>query len=129
MARLRDVVLDSVHPARLAHFWAGALDGYAVAPYDEAELARLRSTGVTSTEDDPTVLVEPSDGGPRLWCQRVEDREPAGGPGLHLDLVAADTAAEADRLVGLGASVLAHHDDHLVLADPEGHPFCLYPAG
>ncbi|WP_114560068.1 VOC family protein [Desertihabitans aurantiacus] len=129
MARLRDVVVDSVHPARLARFWAAALDGYAVAPYDEAELARLRSTGVTSTEDDPTVLVESADGGPRLWCQRVGDPAAAARPGLHLDLVAADTADEADRLVGLGASVLARHADHLVLADPEGHPFCLYPAG
>ncbi|MQY32705.1 hypothetical protein SRB17_06590 [Streptomyces sp. RB17] len=52
MARLRDIVFDCAHPAATARFWAAALDGYAVAPYDDAELARLRSLGITSTEDD-----------------------------------------------------------------------------
>jgi len=41
MARLHDVVFDCRHPASIARFWAAALDGYEVAPYDEAELARL----------------------------------------------------------------------------------------
>src|SRR5687767_5706933 len=41
MARLHDIVLDCRHPASLARFWAATLDGYAVAPYDEAELVRL----------------------------------------------------------------------------------------
>ena len=58
MARLHDVVFDSRHPASIARFWAAALDGYAVAPYDEAELARLRENGILDPEDDPSVLVE-----------------------------------------------------------------------
>ena len=49
MARIGDVVFDCRHPAALARFWASVLDGYAVAPYDEAELARLRQLGI----DDP----------------------------------------------------------------------------
>jgi hypothetical protein len=56
MARLHDVVFDSHHPASIARFWAAALDGYEVAPYDEAELARLRSKGILDPEDDPSVL-------------------------------------------------------------------------
>ena len=40
MARIRDVVFDCGHPASLARFWAAALEGYAVAPYDEADLDR-----------------------------------------------------------------------------------------
>ena len=32
---------------------------------------------------------------------------------------------ERDRLVGLGASVLADHGDLFVRADPEGNEFCL----
>ena len=32
---------------------------------------------------------------------------------------------ERDRLVGLGASVLADHGDLFVMADPEGNEFCL----
>ncbi|HEX6933000.1 MAG TPA: VOC family protein, partial [Streptosporangiaceae bacterium] len=40
MAQLLDVVIDCSHPAPLARFWAAALDGYAVAPYDRAEIER-----------------------------------------------------------------------------------------
>jgi hypothetical protein len=42
MARIHDVVIDASHPASIARFRAAVLDGYQVAPYDEAELARLR---------------------------------------------------------------------------------------
>ncbi|MET9836072.1 VOC family protein [Streptomyces sp. NPDC006385] len=125
MARLHDIVIDCAHPAATARFWAGALDGYAVAPYDDAELARLRAQGITDPEDDPTVLVEASGGGPRLWCQLVPESKRAKNR-LHLDLVAAAPETEVGRLVGLGATVVAHHDDHHVLADPEGNEFCLY---
>jgi len=65
MARLHDVVFDSRHPASIARFWAAVLDGYQVAPYDEAELARLRGEGISDPEDDPNVLVEAADGQPR----------------------------------------------------------------
>lgn len=40
MAAIRDIVFDCRHPASLARFWAGALDGYDVAPYDEAAAPR-----------------------------------------------------------------------------------------
>jgi hypothetical protein len=69
VAQLRDVVIDCSHPASLARFWAAALDGYAVAPYDDAEIERLRALGITDLEEDPTVIVEGS--GPRLFLQRV----------------------------------------------------------
>ncbi|MEV0996977.1 VOC family protein [Nonomuraea sp. NPDC050202] len=122
MARLHDVVVDCRHPASLARFWAAALDGYAVAPYDEAELARLRELGVEDPEDDPTVLVE---GGPvRLWFQRVPERKIVKNR-LHLDLRADDVDSEIDRLVDLGAELLQTHDDWVVLIDPEGNEFCL----
>ena len=124
MARLHDIVFDCHHPATTARFWAGALDGYAVAPYDEAELARLRSLGITSPEDDPTVLVEPADGGPRLWFQRVPEPTP-GKNRVHLDLLAADVELEIQRLTALGATVQARHPGNTVLTDPEGNEFCL----
>jgi hypothetical protein len=38
--------IDCRHPASLARFRAQALDGYEIAPYDEAELQRLRGLGV-----------------------------------------------------------------------------------
>ncbi|WP_059005638.1 VOC family protein [Streptomyces specialis] len=125
MALLRDIVFDSAHPAAAARFWAAALDGYAVAPYDEAELARLRALGISGPEDDPTVLVEPAGAGPRLWFQLVPERKRVRNR-AHLDLRAIDVEAETARLAGLGASVLARHDEHFVLADPEGNEFCLF---
>ena len=127
MARLHDIVFDCHHPASIARFWANALDGYAVAPYDDAELARLRSLEITSTEDDPTVLVEPSHSGPRLWFQHVP--EPTSGKNrVHLDLLAADLEPELQRLTALGATIQARHTDNIVLTDPEGNEFCLSPA-
>ena len=78
VASLADIVVDCARPASLARFWAAALDNYRVALYDDEELDRLRSIGVADVEDDPTVLVEPSDGrGPRLWFQRVPSRSTA----------------------------------------------------
>lgn len=126
MARLHDIVFDCARPASTARFWAAALDGYAVAPYDDAELARLRSLGVTDIEDDPTVLVEPTEAGPRLFFQRVPEAKGVKNR-VHLDLLAADLQAETLRLTALGASVQARHPDHLVMADPEGNEFCLSP--
>ena len=128
MARLGDIVFDCARPAATARFWAAALEGYTVAPYDDAELARLRASGITSTEDDPTVLVVPADGGPRLWFQRVPEAKSVKNR-VHLDLLAEDVAAEIGLLTALGASVRARHADNVVLADPEGNEFCLAPAG
>ncbi|RKS68643.1 hypothetical protein BZB76_5764 [Actinomadura pelletieri DSM 43383] len=124
MARLGDIVFDCSHPAATARFWAAALDGYAVAPYDDEELARLRSLGITSSEDDPTVLVEPPEGGPRLWFQLVPEAKRVKNR-VHLDLLAVDPEAEIQRLAALGATVQARHPDNVVLADPEGNEFCL----
>ncbi|MFF7952445.1 VOC family protein [Streptomyces griseorubiginosus] len=127
MARLHDIVFDCARPAATARFWAAALDDHAVAPYDEAELARLRSLGIDSAEDDPTVLVEPAGGGPRLWFQLVPEGKRVKNR-VHLDLRAADLGAEIERLSGLGAAVRARHAGHVVLTDPEGNEFCLAPA-
>ena len=127
MARIRDVVFDCRHPAPLARFWATALEGYAVAPYDEAELDRLRAAGIDDPEDDPTVLVEPSSGsGPRLWFQRVPETKQVKNR-VHLDLASADVSAEVLRLAGLGARVLAEQQGWVTMEDPQGNEFDLTP--
>jgi glyoxalase superfamily protein len=129
MGAFGEVVFDCRHPASLARFWAAALDGYQVAPYDDAELARLRAMGVDDPEDDPSVLVEPVSGrGPRLWFTRVPEPKTVKNR-VHLDLRAADVDAEAERLVELGAQVIGQVEDWVVLADPEGGEFCVQPAG
>ena len=74
VARLADIVFDCERPASLARWWASTLDGYRVAPYDSAELERLRDVGVFDLEDDPSVVVEPALGdGPRYWFMRVPE--------------------------------------------------------
>ncbi|MEO3807832.1 VOC family protein [Sphaerisporangium sp. B11E5] len=128
MAWIKDVVVDCRHPASAARFWAAVLDGYDVAPYDEAELERLRSEGIFSPEDDPAVKVEAAPGvWPRFFFVLVPEPKTAKNR-FHLDLVSEDLDTEVERLTGLGARVLDTYDDHVVLADPEGNEFCLFPS-
>ena len=124
MASIKDIVVDCTHPAPLARFWAEVLDGYAVAPYDEDELKRLRANGIEDPEDDPTVLVEAGPGRPRFFFVLVPEPKTVKNR-LHFDLRADDPAAEIIRLVGLGARVTAEQDALTVLEDPEGNEFCL----
>ena len=125
MAHLTEIVFDAVNAPRLAAFWAGALDGYAVRPYDDAELRRLAALGYTP-DTDPNVAVDGP--GPTLFFQQTSKarRDGKQSDALHLDVGAEDIVAERDRLEALGASLLDALDDHLVLADPEGNRFCLF---
>jgi len=124
MARVHDLVFDCGHPASLARFWASILDGYAVAPYDEAELERLRSLGIYSTEDDPGVMVNGPTGAPRIYFQLVPEPKQVKNR-VHLDVQGDDHEAEAARIVEAGARVLRTFDDHIIMSDPEGNEFCL----
>lgn len=47
---------------------------------------------------------------------------------MHLDIEVGDLAGAEAAALELGATRLAAFDDHVVLADHAGHPFCLYPA-
>ena len=127
MGRLHDIVFDCHHPAALARFWAAALDGYDVAPYDDAERARLRALGIDDVEDDPTVLVQ-GPALPRYFFQQVPEGKAVKNR-VHLDLTAEDPAATVDRLVDLGARVLRRQDEGehrwVTLADPEGNELCI----
>jgi len=125
MARIKDLVVDCHHPASLARFWAAVLHGYAVAPYDEAELNRLRQLGITSVEDDPTVLVEAELGGLRLFFQQVPESKVVKNR-LHIDLEADDFDADLALIASLGGRATAHYQDHVVLMDPEGNEFCIF---
>jgi len=126
MARLADIVIDCAHPAALARFWAASLDGYAVAPYDDEELERLRSIGIDDPEDDPSVLVLATSDRPRLWFQRVPEPKQSKNR-VHLDLRADDLDREVIRLTALGATALDDQPvtDLVVMRDPEGNEFCV----
>jgi hypothetical protein len=121
MSSIREIVFDCAHPARLARFWAGALEGYAVRAYDAAEIARLAASGFTP-ETDPSVLVDGP--GPILCFQRVEQPGAARGR-VHLDVVSADRRGEVARLRALGATLEREAEGYTVLCDPEGNRFCV----
>lgn len=120
---LKEIVFDSAHPARLARFWAQVLQGYAVLPYDAAELARLAGLGLTP-DSDPVVMV--AGPGPRLCFHLIEGTRPARRRNrVHLDIAVNDRAAETARLAGLGARLRRQGAGYTVMADPEGNNFCL----
>jgi hypothetical protein len=113
--------VDSTNAAVLARFWAAALDGFDVRPYDAEEVERLASLGFTP-ETDPNVLVDGP--GLELCFQQVPEPKRTKNR-LHLDLVPDERRSEVERLIALGATVLAEHDGNTVLADPEGNEFCV----
>jgi Glyoxalase-like domain len=124
MASLRDIVLDCEHAPSLARFWAAALDGYAVRPYDDAEIERLAAHGLTP-ETDPVVFVDGP--GPNLCLQQVPEPKTVKNR-LHVDVEAADRDREVERLVGLGASVGHEFNRWTLMHDPEGNEFCVMDA-
>jgi hypothetical protein len=124
MGVLKDIVIDCRRAPTLARFWASLMDGYAVRAYDEAEIARLASLGL-SPESDPNVAVDGP--GPTLFFQEVPESKGAKNR-LHLDIEVRDRPAEVERLIANGATVFAQFDSWTVLQDPEGNEFCLTDA-
>jgi len=66
------------------------------------------------------VTVLPPDGDAYLRIQTVR----SGDPGTHLDLHSGDQWALARRAEQLGATVVSHQDDLVVLRSPGGYVFC-----
>lgn len=142
-AREFQVTFDCADPAVLAEFWAAALH-YVIQPppkpfgsWDEA----LDAWGVPPEErTSRSAIVDPGGHGPRVFFQRVPEGKTTKNR-VHLDVRAAPGAvdderrallkAEAQRLVGLGASIFrvleptATEQLCLVMQDPEGNEFCL----
>jgi len=123
----RDVVVDCRHAASLARFWAAALEGYAIAPYDDEELLRLRSAGIDGPEDDPSVVLDAPLGKPRMWFQSVPEAKTVKNR-VHFDLTASDLDAEVARLLTLGArrfEPASAEEGLVIMQDPEGNEFCV----
>src|SRR5918995_115011 len=102
MGTIREIVFDCEAAPALARFWAAILDGYALRPYDQAEIDRLAKLGLTP-ETDPTVLVDGP--GPILCFQQVPDRKYENNR-VHLDIAVADRRQEVRRALKLGAEVV-----------------------
>jgi predicted enzyme related to lactoylglutathione lyase len=101
------LTFDAADALRLARFWSAAL-GRPVREGGTAEGAAI-------------------DGSPRYLFLQVPEGKTAKNR-VHLDLDADDREVEVQRLVQLGATRLADHDDGVrwtVMADPEGNEFCV----
>ena len=118
-----EIVIDARNPYGLAHFWAAALPGYHVRAYDDAEITRLASLGLTP-ETDISVPIEANER-PTIWFQKSDQATNARNR-IHFDLKFDVRHSEAMRLQKLGASVQHERDDHIVMLDPEGNQFCLF---
>ena len=113
-------VLGVADVARARGFWTAAL-GY---------LPRDAEPGDPAPDNTWTVLV-PADGAGAQLSLMLSDTPPQDRPRVHLDLYAADQAAEISRLTGLGARVVGDwagytdDSDFVVLEDPDGNRFCV----
>jgi predicted enzyme related to lactoylglutathione lyase len=85
---------------------------------------------VVHRDDTYAYLSKLSEGGPHLAFQLVPEAKAAKNR-LHLDIKVPDRAAFAERVVGLGGSVIGEHQEGdypawTVMADPQGNEFCIY---
>jgi hypothetical protein len=141
------LTIDCSDPDRLTSFWADAL-GYKLkdppAGFDDW-LTYFRSIGVPEEElqgATAVYLVDPEGVGPQIFFQEVPepkvvknrvhlDLDVGGGRDVPLPTRRERVNAEADRLVGAGATRLRVSDEEVanhyfvVMQDPEGNEFCL----
>jgi predicted enzyme related to lactoylglutathione lyase len=114
MLRLKHVTFACDDPQRLARFWAGVL-GY------EPQERRDRWVAVDSGGD-----------GVELVFNRLA-KSPTIELPVHLDVNVPDREAEVERVVGLGAKIVATKTQEAgelketwtVMRDPEGNGFCV----
>ncbi|WP_168216991.1 VOC family protein [Cellulomonas sp. Y8] len=131
--RVVQTVLDTTDPRGLAEFYRELL-GMSYRPGDEPP-----APGEPDPQGDDWLVLR----GEGLWplaFQKVPQitpptwPEPAVPQQLHLDMTVPDGAtldAQRDRAEALGARLLLDRRDDpdeplYVLADPAGHPFCIF---
>lgn len=140
------VVVDCGDPDAMARFWAEALR-YDLQPPPEPHTSWRDywiSVGVPAEElpltDFFDSIIDPNGEGPRIWFQEVPEKKSIKNR-LHFDLLVGGgravpieerqttVHAEADRLVGIGATITRVMDNseqnHYAIAmkDPEGNEF------
>ena len=111
------ITFDCEDAATLSAFWSRALDR-PVDPSEQDTGGFFASIGMS----------DPTPGQPPMMFIKVPEPKTAKNR-VHLDLNASDRAAEVDRLVGLGATIVHDKDEWGVrwttLNDPEGNEFCV----
>lgn len=131
---LRATVLDATDARAVAEFYRELL-GYRYRTGDEPP-----APGEPDPKGDDWLVLRDQHGVARLAIQHVDHLPPSTWPGpavpqqLHLDLTVADVdelAEQHQRALSLGATVLEDRSTDpaeplYVLADPAGHPFCIF---
>ncbi len=111
--QLGNVCFDCDQPETVAAFWSDAL-GLAI---DDG-----------ASPDFCSLSASPPGSGPNWFFAKVLEAKTSKNR-VHVDLVAEAAATEVERLVGLGATVVASKQEWghswTVLADIEGNEFCL----
>ena len=111
--RIGNITVDCDDVLKVARFWADALG---------RQLDPKSSPGFASIGGADPERVQPA-----WYFEKVPEPKTAKNR-IHLDLVDPDPSA-VDRLVGLGATVVAVHSmgrhRWTVLQDPEGNEFCV----
>ena len=93
------VVIDAAEPAKLAEFWALALDYVLEPPPHGFETWEDfgRSIGMPEEEfGDQAAIIDPADEGPRLYFQRVPERKTVKNR-VHLDVRVAGREVEGEE--------------------------------
>ena len=139
MAISYQVTFDTVDAHRLARFWADALhyrkEDHSAIVEQLLAAGRLRPEDVVEDEGkrafrDVAACHDPDGRGPRLFFQNVPERKSTKNR-VHLDLHVgpANSEAEVERLIGLGATYLWSSHDRggpcITLQDPEGNELCV----
>ncbi|WP_426512419.1 VOC family protein [Dactylosporangium sp. McL0621] len=106
------VTIDCLDPVRVARFWSALLG---------------REPG--PAQDGWVYLGERGDPQPRLVFQPVPE-PPAGKVRIHLDVAVDDIEDGMRQVEALGGRATGERHDYdagvvVVMADPEGHEFCL----
>ena len=138
------VTFDCHDPGAVSAFWADVL-GYKLQdpppPFESWEQA-LEASGVAREHwNDASAVVDPEGKRARIFFQRVPEPKQVknrvhldvrAAPGLQGEERMAALEAEAERLVGRGATRLQRYEPaapleagHIVMADIEGNEFCL----
>jgi predicted enzyme related to lactoylglutathione lyase len=106
------VTIDCLDPQRVARFWSALLD---------------RDPG--PSQDGWVYLGERGDPQPRLVFQPVPEPQ-TGKVRIHLDIAVDDIDEAIEGVIDLGGHYTHERYDYdegvvVVMADPEGHQFCL----
>ncbi|WP_263399675.1 VOC family protein [Saccharopolyspora pogona] len=140
------MTFDAHDPARLAEFWAVALDYVQQSPppgFESWEQFAQRIGLPEEKWDAFAAVMDPEGKGPRVFFQKVPEGKTAKNR-VHLDInvsqrgLALDKTAErrqivaehVDQLKAVGATFVREVDEPngycIVLLDPEGNEFCVH---